>query len=196
MQLDLDLYKLILKKELSQERYLHSIGVMETAINLARKHGVSEYKAAIAGLLHDCAKDIPEEEQLKLALEFGILLDEITCFERVLLHGPVGAKLAEIKFGIKDKEILKAIEIHTTGDENMTLLDKIIYIADYIEPGRDFPGVEDIRDKTYEDLDEGVLMGLNSTIVYVLKKNSLLHPRTIDARNMLLKNRRNKRGEK
>jgi len=193
--MELEMYKSILQKELSKERYVHSIGVMETSINLAKKYGASENKAAIAGLLHDCAKDIPEEEQLKLAIEFGILLDDISATEKVLIHGPLGAKIVEIKFGIKDKEILRAIEIHTTGDENMSLLDKIIYIADYIEPNRNFPGVEDIRETTFNDLDEGVLKGLNSTIRYVLEKNSLLHPKTVAARNSLLKNRRNKRGE-
>lgn len=193
--MELEMYKSILQKELSKERYVHSIGVMETSINLAKKYGASENKAAIAGLLHDCAKDIPEEEQLKLAIEFGILLDDISATEKVLIHGPLGAKIVEIKFGIKDKEILRAIEIHTTGDENMSLLDKIIYIADYIEPNRNFPGVEDIRETTFNDLDEGVLKGLNSTIRYILEKNSLLHPKTVAARNSLLKNRRNKRGE-
>ncbi|ADL07535.1 bis(5'-nucleosyl)-tetraphosphatase (symmetrical) YqeK [Thermosediminibacter oceani] len=183
-----------LKKNLTEKRFLHSLGVMETAVALARRYGVDEQKAELAGLIHDCAKDIPADRQLNLAIEFGILLDEISRVETALIHGPLGAVLARKKYSVEDPEILRAVSIHTTGDIKMSALDKVIFLADYIEPGRDFPGVEKLRKVSFEDLDEAVIMAFDSTIRYVLDNRGLLHPRTVDARNYLLM-QRGKRGE-
>ncbi|MGI6424908.1 MAG: bis(5'-nucleosyl)-tetraphosphatase (symmetrical) YqeK [Tepidanaerobacteraceae bacterium] len=180
-----------LKENLNKERFLHSQGVMNTAIKLADIYGVDESKSAIAGLLHDCARGMDTENQLKMAVSFGILLDDIEKREKVLIHGPLGAVIAKKDYGINDEEILKAIRIHTTGDTNMSLFDKIIFISDFIEPLRSFPGVDEIREKAFEskDLDGAIIGAFDSTIRYVLSRGSLLHPRTILSRNFILMQR-------
>lgn len=183
-----------LKEKLSESRFKHSLGVMTTAEKLAKRFGADIVKSKLAGLVHDCAKEIHPREQLKLAENFGILLDEIERQETVLIHGPLGAFIAKKDFKIKDEEILRAIKIHTTGDKNMTLLDKIIFIADYIEPSRNFPGVDILRKQAHEDLDKAIVTAIDSTISHVMDKGSLLHPKTVNARNFILTQRR--RGER
>lgn len=175
-----------IKKMLSSERYLHTLGVKETAMRLSERYGCDTEKAAVAALLHDCARDISNELLLQLAERFGILVDDVLKKQAVLLHGPVGAELSRRIFNINDKEILRAITIHTTGDIEMSKLEKIIYIADYIEPNRSFPGVDKLRAVAFRDLDKAVLLALNNTIKYVIKKKWLLHPKTVLARNFLL----------
>ncbi|GAQ26001.1 bis(5'-nucleosyl)-tetraphosphatase (symmetrical) YqeK [Tepidanaerobacter syntrophicus] len=175
-----------LKVNLGEKRFLHSIGVMETAEKLALRYGANVNKAKIAGLLHDCARGMSEELQLKLAQDFGILLDDIEIREKVLIHGPLGAELAKRDYGIYDEQILHAIKIHTTGDENMDILDKVIFIADFIEPSRCFPDVEKLRRVAFQDLDDTMVKAFDSTIRYVLTKRSLLHPKTISGRNFIL----------
>ncbi|MDN5332584.1 MAG: hypothetical protein PWP45_1809 [Tepidanaerobacteraceae bacterium] len=184
-----------LKKNMTQERFAHTLGVMETAVALAKRFGVDEEKAELAAIVHDCAKDIPEAEQLNLVREFGILLDEISMVETALVHAPLGAILAKRKYGIEDPGILRAVRVHTTGDTKMTPLDKVIFLADYIEPGRNFPGVDDLRKVAFEDLNEAVIMACDSTIKYVVDNGRLLHPRMVEARNCLLLEKL-KRGEK
>lgn len=175
-----------LKTNLDKERFIHSLGVMNTAAKLAENYGADIKKAETAGLLHDCAKCMDTVSQLKIAENFGILLDDIVKHERVLIHGPVGAILAKRDYGITDNQILNAIKIHTTGDINMSLLEKIIFLSDFIEPGRCFEGVDELRVKAFKDLDGAIIDAFDSTIRYVLKKRSLLHPKTISARNFIL----------
>lgn len=175
-----------LKASMKESRFKHSLGVMDTSIILARRYGEDVKKAEHAGLIHDCARDIPVETQLKMAENFGILLDDIEKHEPVLIHGPLGAEIARRTFGIEDEEILKAVRLHTTGDKNMTLLEKIVFLSDYIEPGRCFPGVEDLRVKAFKDLDEAIISAFDSTIRYVVGRQGLLHPRTVNARNFIL----------
>lgn len=185
-----------LKQNLDEKRFNHSLGVMETAAKLAKHYGVDMEKAEIAGLLHDCARCMDTFSQLKMAENFGILLDDVSRREKALIHGPLGAVLAKRDYGITDNEILNAIKIHTTGDANMSLLEKIIFLADYIEPGRCFPGVEKLRAKAFKDLDEAILDAFDLTIKYVLDKGSLLHPKTITARNFILMQRESEEHEK
>jgi len=181
-----ELLKEILKANLPEDRFLHSIGVMETAKSLSNIYGVDEKKAQIAGLLHDCARGISLELQLKMAEDFGILLEDIERQEKLLIHGPLGAVLAREIYDITDEQILRAIRIHTTGDINMTCLDKIIFMSDLIEPSRSFPGVDELRQKAFKDLDAAVLSAFDSTIMYLIKENSLIHPKTIRSRNFML----------
>lgn len=175
-----------LEVRLSLERFAHSLGVMETAKRLAATFGADIEKAALAGLIHDCARCLTPDDQLKNAESAGILLDEIQIHEKVLIHGPLGAVMAREIFGIADREILRAVEIHSTGDRDMTVLEKIIFLADYIEPNRDFPGVEDIRAKAGADLDTAVVLAFDSTIKHVISRGKLLHPGTIAGRNDIL----------
>jgi predicted HD superfamily hydrolase involved in NAD metabolism len=178
-----------LKDRLTFERYKHSLGVMSTASLLAVRFGVDQKKAELAGLVHDCARDIQPDIQLKMADEFGILLDEIEKLEPELVHGPLGAAIACKEFGIDD-EVYRAVAIHSTGDTCMTPLDKVVFIADYVEPGRCFPGVEAIKEKSFQDLDEAILSAFASTIKHVVDKGWFLHPKTISARNFLLVQKR------
>lgn len=175
-----------LKESMTESRFKHSLGVMETSMILARRYGANTEKAELAGLIHDCARDIPLDTQLKMAENFGILLDDIQKHEPVLIHGPLGAEIARDVFDIHDEEILNAVRLHTTGDKNMTLLEKIIFISDYIEPGRCFPGVENLRVKAFKDLDEALTAAFDSTVRYVMERQGLLHPRTVNARNYIL----------
>jgi predicted HD superfamily hydrolase involved in NAD metabolism len=186
MGYDIEFLKSKLRSLLDEERYLHSIGVMETAIYLAKKYDANVEKAQVAGLLHDCAKGYSDEELLKFAQRYGIEVDEVLKHAPFLLHGPVGAHLVEEIFGIKDEEIKRAIALHTTGDVNMTILDKIIFLADYIEPNRNFEGVEKLRQLAEQDVDTAVLKAFDSTICYVIERKLLLYEKTIRARNDIL----------
>lgn len=176
-----------LKDMMDEERYVHSLGVRDCAVMLAERYGADVDKARLAGLLHDCAKGLPRQEMISKALEAEIELGAEEFQNEALLHGPAGAVIARQVFGVEDPEILSAIECHTTGKRDMALLDKIIYLADYIEPNRDFPGVEDLRQAAMEDIDKAVLMALRRTIKYVLDTDRFLHPRTVEAWNDMLK---------
>ncbi len=179
-----------LAQQLSPHRFKHSIGVAQTAHKLAMMYDLNGEKARLAGILHDCAREIPKNHLLQLAREFGILVDNVELCQPILLHAPVGAKIAQTKYGIDDEEILQAIALHTTGGLNMTKLAMVIYVADFIEPGRDFPGIDKYRLLAQQDLKAALLATLDASIDYIIKKRLLIHPATIEARNeLLLKNR-------
>ena len=175
-----------LRSLLSYKRYIHCIGVQKTAIELAKKNNVDICSASVAGLIHDCAKGFNDNELLSASDKYSICLDPVSIRQPGLLHGPVGACIAKNEFLIDDEDIIHAIKYHTTGCENMSMLDKIIYIADYIEPGRDFIGVDSLRSITYKDINQGVLMALDNTIKYVIKQGVLIDILTIKARNFML----------
>lgn len=174
-----------IKMDIGPERYNHSLGVMETSIKLAKVYGCDEGKARIAGFLHDCAKIRDKRNLLKMACDFDIILDNVMKYNIELIHGPLGAKIAEKVYHISDEEILSAIYYHTTGKENMSLLEKIVYIADYIEPNRNFNGVEELRDLAYIDIDRCLILAMDNTIKYVVDRGGLIHLNTIMARNYL-----------
>ena len=176
-----------LAKRLSPKRLNHSIGVSQTAESLAVRFGCDKEKARIAGLFHDLAREVPMNELLPRAQAFGIVVCDIEYAEPILLHAPLAAKMAQAEFGIDDAEIIQAILLHTTGGLNMTLLDKIIYLADVIEPGRSFKGVDKIREMAYTDLDKALLSALDQSIRHIVKGGGLIHPATIAARNEILR---------
>jgi len=176
-----------LGERLSEKRYLHSLGVAEEAERLAKRYGADTEKAYLAGLVHDCAKEIPEEETLSLLRDvYHIEPDFAAKAAPWLLHGTLGACVAKEEFGIEDEEILDAIRYHTTGKAGMSLLSKLIFIADFIEPGRSYPDVEMLRAMTYENLEEAMLFGIDYTIGLLVKKRMILHPDTVCCRNDLL----------
>ncbi|MDK2824018.1 MAG: hypothetical protein PWQ67_174 [Clostridia bacterium] len=179
-------YKKIVKNRLSNKRYEHSLGVAETARELAVRNGADFNKAYLAGILHDYAKELSSEELLKIAASNNLITDKVEIKEPQLLHGKVGAYLIKNELGIYDEDILKAIRFHTTGCADMDLLTQIIYIADYIEPNRKFPGVEKMRKTTFINLAQGVFEGLDQTLKYVLEKKGLIHYLSVQARNWLL----------
>lgn len=177
-----------LQRRLKKNRFAHSIGVANTAVKLAKKFGVDEEKAYIAGLLHDCAREFENEDLPAQAVKRNIFIGEVESSAPILLHAYIGAQMVTEIYGVDDKEIIQAIYRHTVGARNMTSLDKIIYFADMIEPNRNYPGVDKLRelaDKS-NNLDEIILTALSESILFVVQKNALLHPATIDARNFLL----------
>ena len=175
-----------LKETLTEKRFKHSIGVMETASYLAKKHGADVKKATIAGLLHDCAKNYPVDKMFSLCQEYGIELDPVIQKTTGLIHGLLGAEVAKREFGIDDPEIYDAIYYHTIGKPDMSLLTKIIYIADGIEPMRHFDGVDDIRTLADTNLDKALVLQIDYTVKSVLSKGRLLHTNTVDTRNYYL----------
>ena len=157
-----------LKKEMDDSRFEHTLGVMYTCGALAMRYGYDLEKAMLAGLMHDCAKCMPNAKKLKAAEKNHL---EITDLERknpFMLHAKLGAFLAKKKYDIEDREILDAIRWHTTGRPDMTMLDKIVYIADYIEPKRDkAPNLHEIRQLAFLDLDKALLRILEDTLGYL-----------------------------
>lgn len=175
-----------LKKHLKNERYEHSIRVRNTAIELADFFKEDNDKAKIAGLIHDCSKNMEDEEIINIIEKNGYTIDEIERKSPNIMHGLAGAIIAKEIMGVYDQDIFNAIAYHTTGRKNMSVLEKIIYIADYIEPMRNFPGVENLRELTYKNLDEALLMSFDNTIKYVIERKQLIHYKTIEARNYLM----------
>lgn len=176
-----------LKENLSEKRYRHSLGVADEAVKLARCYHSDEDKAYLSGLVHDCAKEIPADDARRLLTDkYGIALDPVTRYTPKLLHGPLGACMAQSDFGICDAEILDAIKFHTTAKADMSVLTKILYIADYIEPNRDFEGVDELRTLAYESIDDAIITGLDYTVQELVSEGFMLHPDTVHARNFLL----------
>ena len=171
---------------LKPKRMPHVLGTEQEAVRLVRRYGGDETQARIAALLHDCTKKLDMAQQLALCEKYGIMLDELEQKALKLLHSKTGAAIARDVFGVEDA-VYDAILYHTTGKPDMTRLEKIIYLADYIEPTRDFPGVDELRKTVYEDLDKGLLMGLTMTIQEMEEMGNPVHHLTRDARDYLLK---------
>ncbi len=168
-----------LKKELDKERYEHTKGVMYTAGCLAMAYQYPIETAMIAGLLHDCAKCISNKEKIAICEKNHIPISDIEYANPSLLHGKAGTIIAKEQYHIKSKEILHAIEVHTTGCPNMSVLDKIIFIADYIEPARDKAlHLAEIRQLAFQDLDACVAFIARDTLTYLKKQGSIIDPIT------------------
>ena len=171
---------------LKPKRMPHVLGTEQEAVRLAERYDADVTKARIAALLHDCTKKLDMDEQLALCKKYHIPLDELERKALKLLHSKTGAAIARDVFAVDD-DVYSAILYHTTGKPDMTLLEKIIYLADYIEPTRDFPGVEALRRTVYEDLDRGLLMGLTMTIDEMEEMGNPVHHMTRGARDYLMK---------
>lgn len=169
---------------LKNKRIPHVLGTEQEAIRLAERYGADVHQAQVAALLHDCTKKLDMEAQKTLCDQYGIQLDGLEQKALKLLHAKTGAAIARNVFGVDD-EIYNAIWWHTTGHAGMTLLEKVIYLADYIEPSRDFPGVDKLRKMCYEDLDKGLLMGLEMTIAEMQEMGNPVHHATLEARDAL-----------
>jgi len=180
-----------LKSMLSKDRLKHVLAVKEEAVKLAKRFGVDVDKARWAGLLHDCAKELSNNNLLKKAEEFGIVISDVYNDEPALLHAPVGAEIAKRKFGIEDEEILSSIRVHTLGSSDMSTLDKVVFLADHIEPNRECETIDRLREHIKRDtqgktLDEAVRTACEDTIRYHLDLGEMIHPQTIKTRNALL----------
>ena len=189
----LDFYKERLKGMLNHKRYEHSLGVMNTAVQLAAIHGADVERAALAGLMHDCARGVPGDTLLLMAQEFDLPMHEVDLALPVLLHAPVGAQLARRDFGVQDEVVLQAIAVHTLGDEHMTLLDKVLFVADKVEPGRYFQNVDKLRALAERDIDQALLNCYDLSVSYALRLGDQVHPRMIAARNRLISEKPNRK---
>lgn len=168
-----------LKKNLSDRRLMHSLLVSWTARRLARAHGIDEDTAATAALLHDCAKCMPLSGMQQIAREHRLLIDKITIQNGNLLHGPVGAVVAERDYGVTDPNVLAAIRCHTTGKVGMLPLDMIVFLSDKIEPSRrSYPALEEVRRLALESLPAAMSHSLRSTLDYVKSQKGVPHPAT------------------
>lgn len=168
-----------LKKKQSTKRFRHTLGVAYTATALAMRYGENLKSAEMAGLLHDVAKPLNDEEELEFCKEKKLDISELEKNNPFLLHGKIGSFMAEEKFGIDDKDILNAIYYHTTGRPGMSLLEKIIYIADYIEPSRKVqPNLDAIRKIAFEDIDRALVWILKDTLDYLNNKDGAIDPMT------------------
>jgi len=172
-----------LEKVLDRERFEHSLRVEKVAVKLAKRHGVSKNKASIAALLHDCARQYSRRQLLRVARKFRIKIDPVSFFEPKLLHAKLSALLAKRDFGVISKDVLGAIEKHTVGAPNMSKLEKIIYLADHIEEGRDFSGVNRARKLAAKDLDRAIIESASNMIRFLLQKGLPVHAGTVETRN-------------
>ncbi len=168
-----------LKPHLDKDRYSHTLGVMYTAAALAMCHGADLDQALTAGLLHDCAKCIPGETKIRLCRRYHLNISEAEQKNPSLLHAKLGAFLAAKKYHVRDRDILNAIASHTTGRPHMSVLEKIIYIADYMEPGREeLPNMGDVRKLAFQDLEECLYRILKDSLAYLNSKDMVIDPMT------------------
>ena len=171
------------KSNMTEDRFEHCIGVSKTAQRLAELNHYDEDKAALAGFIHDYAKQVSVEDYREVIKTKGFDQDLLN-WNRSIWHGIVGTYFIQRDLKITDSEILTAVRRHTTADVEMTTLDKIVFMADYIEPGRSFPGVEEARKITYANLDKGVGYQLAHTLEFLIEKRNKIYPRTLDAYNV------------
>lgn len=170
-----------MEKKLDAKRYEHTLGVAYTAAALAMRHGADVNNALLAGMLHDCAKCLSNEKRVSICEKYNIAISEAEQKNPYLLHAKVGSFLAMKKYGVSDKDVINAILNHTTGRPGMSALEKIVWLADYIEPGRkQAPNLVQIRKTAFENLDEALLMALEDTLDY-------LHAGSMEIDNMTQK---------
>ncbi len=174
-----------LRQNLSLKRYRHVLGVEHSAVSLAMRYGADENQASLAALLHDCAKEFDFQTLCDLVKRAG-LDDPDFAFAPHLMHAPAGSIFAREQFGVTDEAILHAICVHTLGCDQMSLLDKILFLADVIEPSRCFEGVEKLREAAFHNLNQSCLMAARGTMIETLRQNSFLHPQTLRTYNHLL----------
>ncbi len=175
-----------LNNNLEPQRVVHCINTANMAVRLAKIHGADANKAYIAGLLHDIAKGMCAQGLLKIAPEYGIEPDEYEKNNNELLHGRLGAAIINRLFNITDSDILNAVRWHTTGRAGMSLIEKIVYIADLTEPSRKFEDLDSIRELAKKDIDAAMRLALQKVMQFVKRKGFALHPNSIMAYNDLL----------
>lgn len=178
-ELELEKYQKKLQKHLDKGRYQHTLGVMYTCASLAMAYHYDMEKAMLAGLLHDCAKNVPNDKKLELCKKHHIEVTQVERENPFLLHAKVGAWIAKKKYDVKDEEVLHAIRVHTTGEPEMGTLDMILFIADYIEPHRDkASNLPMIREMAFQNLEQTVEKILYDTLHYLNEKSGRIDPTT------------------
>lgn len=189
-------YTEILRGRLTERRFIHSLNVADSARELAEIYGCDPDKAYTAGLIHDCCKDEPAGLQLSYMLGNGAELTECEINTAKLYHSICGSVYIQKEFGIDDIEIINAVRYHTTGRANMSVLEKVIFIADFISAERDYNGVEIMREKAKRSLDEAIVEGLSFTIKDLIDAGRIIHPDTLGAYNDAIANVEKSRRER
>ena len=184
--MNVEQYRNLLRERLSEKRFLHCINVSKEAVFLAHKYGADEKKAELAGLLHDIMKEAPDDEQNKVFNDNKVKLNSIEKITPKLWHAISGAYYIKNVLKIDDNDIFNAVRYHTTGRKNMSLLEKIIFVADFTSFERDYEGVEEIRKSAYRNIDSGVMEGLSFSIYDLAKNKRPIHNDTIEAYNNAL----------
>lgn len=176
-------YIQLLKTKLSSYRFVHSLEVAKSAVYLAEKYGGDKEKMYLAGLLHDILKEADREETFFYIKKYGMKLTKLEENTKKLWHAPVGAEFIKNELHIEDEEIITAVRYHTTGRRNMTLGEKILFIADFISADRDYNGADEMRERAEKSLEYAMDMGLSFTIADLVEQGRPIHPDTIDAYN-------------
>lgn len=184
--MNIDSYKKIIKSRMSDYRYKHSVNVAKEAVRLAKKYGADEEKAAIAGILHDITKENTKEEQLQIMTDGGIILDDVQKISSKLWHGISGSVYMRDKLDITDEDILNAVKYHTTGRAGMSVLEKVIFVADFTSEERDYSGIRTIRKKANKSLEEAMLYGLQFTLKDLSKRALIIHPDALACYNEIV----------
>lgn len=177
-----------LSKLMDNARYNHILGTLQIALGLAERHNLEEKKVYLAALLHDYAKIFSREEMADYIAIHKIPLDRIEEKTPSIWHGLISAHIAKEEFGISDEEVLRTVKIHSTADEKMSILDKVIYVADYIEPRGEVRSYDrrELLLLAEDDLNEATLKAIDLSLEHLIKEKKLIHPRSIKARNELL----------
>ena len=181
-------YKKIIKSMMSENRYNHCVNVSKEAVKLAKRYDGDEEKAAVAGILHDITKEMPKEEQLQIMHDSGIILDDIQKNAPKLWHGISGSVYIKKHFGIEDEDILNAICYHTTGRAGMSLLEKIIFVADFTSEERTYKGVATMRKKSRKSLEDAMLYGFKFTFSDLSSRELAIHPDELACYNEIVLN--------
>lgn len=187
MMIELEKIKEHLANSLSPKRFLHSQGTAETAARLAKIYNEDSNRAYIAGLVHDCTRELDMQRQHDMLKALALELDELTLSIKELIHAHTAEYVIRNEFEIYDVPVINAVKFHTTGRECMTLLEKIVFLSDVTEPSRSFPGVEYIRQLSETNLEEAMLAAFDSSIRFLLGKRSFIHPNTFLARDDVLR---------
>ena len=171
----------MVRRTLSPKRFQHTMNVKRLAVRMAQHYGVDTEKAALAAVLHDSAKELPRTELLQIMQDNAIIKKGTQNRPEPVWHGICAAILAKTQWNVQDEEILSAIACHTTGKENMSKLDKILFLADMTSAERDYPGVEELRSLEMQNLDKAMIQALKMTISFVEQKNAIADPESAKA---------------
>lgn len=184
--MDFEKYESLIKERLSEHRYRHSLNVAESAMMLAKKYGADENKARLAGILHDIMKETPLDIQYEYILNGGESISKLERHNSSVIHQKSGAAYCRTELDITDREVLGAIRWHTTGRRGITLLERVVYTADFISADRNYPDVDEMRRLAQNSLESAMLYSLKYTIHKLVDKTELIHPDTLECYNYLL----------
>lgn len=179
-------FKTLIREKLKESRFVHSLNVADSAKYLARRYGCDEEKAYTAGLLHDVMKNADGDEMLSEISDAGWSLTDCEKANDKLWHAVAGAAYMKNRLGIEDAELIEAVRYHTTARKNMSLLEKVIYVADFISADRNYPEVEEVRQAADESLEKAMMLGLEFCIQEIVKRRQVLHPDSVDAYNEII----------